>query len=141
MNEVFEKKHHQYAGWSKDKFSEIVTVKGPGTLLFLSGISSEDSEGGPGAILHPGDVYRQTRMAYEKAAKLLALHGASLRDAVKITTYLLDPRECPNYHRARLEAFAGIEELPAHTLVIVQGLAWPGMVTEVDITAAIPSAR
>ncbi len=83
---------------------------------------------------------KQARLAYRKGADLLAKHGASLKDVVKITTYLLDTRECPNYHRARREAFTGIEALPAHTLIIVQGLAWPGMLVEVDMTAAIPCA-
>lgn len=123
MTETFAKNHHQYAGWSKRLFSEVVSVKGPGTLLFLSGIGAEDSAGEAGSVLHPGDVYEQTRLAYRKGADLLAKHGASLKDVVKITTYLLDTRECPHYHRARREAFAGIEALPAHTLIIVQGLA------------------
>jgi len=138
MAEVFEKRHHQYAAWSKGLFSELVTVKGPGTMLFLSGIGAEESERQAGTIRHPGDVYEQARLAFRKGADLLAKHGASLKDVVKITTYLLDTRESPNYHRARCEAFAGIEALPAHTLIIVQGLAWPGMLVEVDMTAVIP---
>lgn len=74
----------------------------------------------------------------KKEPELLAKHGASLKDVVKITTYLVDTRECPDYHRARREAFAGIGEIPAHTLIIAQGLAWPGMLVEIDMTAAIP---
>ncbi|HWL53074.1 MAG TPA: RidA family protein [Chthoniobacteraceae bacterium] len=139
MTEPFEKKHHQYAGWSQELFSELVTVKGPGKLLYLSGIGAEEGGSQPGAIRHPGNVYEQTRTAYRKAAELLARHGACLKDVVKITTYLLDTRECPNYHRARREAFEGIADLPAHTLIIVHGLAWPGMLVEVDLTAAIPA--
>lgn len=133
--EKLHKKHYQYAEWSKGLFSELVSVKGTGQLLYLSGIGAEETGKEPGQIAHPGDVYAQTRLAFQKGADLLAKHGASLKDVVKITTYLLDTRECPNYHRARREAFAGIEDLPAHTLIIVQGLAWPGMLVEVDMTA------
>lgn len=132
---------HQYADWSKHLFSELVEVKGPGTLLYLSGIGAEDGNGQAGTIFHPGDAYRQTRVAYEKAAALLARHGASLADVVKITAYLLDPRDFPAYHRARSEAFQGISGLPAHTLLCISGLAWPDMRVEVELVAAVSGAR
>jgi enamine deaminase RidA (YjgF/YER057c/UK114 family) len=140
MTERFEKQHFQYAGWSKGLFSELVSVKGPGRLLYLSGIGAEDAGDKPGVIHHPGNVYQQTRLAYEKAAALLARHGASLADVVKISAYLLDAREAPNYHRARAEAFAGIAGLPAHTFLFINALAWPGMLVEVDLTAVVADA-
>jgi enamine deaminase RidA (YjgF/YER057c/UK114 family) len=140
MSERLEKQHFQYADWSKGLFSELVSVKGPGRLLFLSGIGAEDAGARPGVIHHPGDVYRQTRLAYEKAAALLARHDATLADVVKISAYLLDAREAQNYHRARTEAFAGVAGLPAHTFLFINSLAWPGMLVEVDLTAAVPSA-
>ncbi len=140
MTEQFEKQHFQYTGWSKGLFSELVSVKGPGRLLFLSGIGAEDAGDKPGVIHHPGDVYQQTRLAYEKAAALLAKHGASLADVVKISAYLLDAREAPHYHRARAEAFAGVPGLPAHTFLFINALAWPGMLVEVDLTAVVADA-
>lgn len=115
-----------------------MSVKGPGKLLFLSGIGAEDSGDKAGVIHHPEDVYQQTRLAYEKAAALLAKHGASLADVVKISAYLLDVREAPNYHKARAEAFKGVPSLPAHTFLFINHLAWPGMLVEVDLTAVVP---
>jgi len=137
MPAAFKKQHHDSAEWSKNLFSEAVTVKGPGTLVFLSGIGAEDSNAAPGTILHQGDVYSQTRLAFEKATRALSKHGATLADAVKITAYLLDTRELPNYHRARSEAFKNLPTIPVHTLLVINGLAWPGMLVEIDITAAI----
>jgi 2-iminobutanoate/2-iminopropanoate deaminase len=137
MPETFEKQHYGYAEWSRGLFSEIVTVKGPGTLLFLSGIGGEDSDEKAGTIMHRGNVYDQARLAFEKATRVLAKHGATLTDVVKITAYLLDTREFPNYHRARSEAFRNSPTIPAHTLLAVSGLAWPGMLMEIDITAVI----
>lgn len=137
MPAAFEKQHYDSAEWSKNLFSEAVTVKGPGTLLFLSGIGAEDSMAPAGTIMHPGDVYKQTRLAFEKATHALAKHGATLADIVKITTYLLDTREFPNYHRARSEAFRNSPTIPVHTLLAINGLAWPGMLVEIDITAAV----
>lgn len=137
MPAAFEKQHYDSAEWSKNLFSETVTVKGPGTLLFLSGIGAEDSTAPAGTIMHPGDVYNQSRLAFEKAIYALAKHGATLTDVVKITAYLLDAREFPNYHRARAEAFRNSPAIPVHTLLAINSLAWPGMLMEIDITAAI----
>jgi enamine deaminase RidA (YjgF/YER057c/UK114 family) len=137
MTDKLDKQHFQYAGWSKGLFSEVVSVKGPGKLLFLSGIGAEDTGDTSGVIRHPGDVYLQTRLAYEKAAAVLGKHGATLADVVKISAYLLDVREARNYHRARAEAFKDVSGLPAHTFLFINNLAWPGMAVEVDLTAVV----
>ncbi|NYT25011.1 RidA family protein [Alcaligenaceae bacterium] len=134
MTDIFQKRVHPSAAWSRDLFAEVVTVKGPGTTLYLSGIGAEALGARAGDIQHPGDVYAQTRLAYGKAAQVLAKHGASLADVVKITAYLLDARMLPEYHRARREAFEGLPP-PAHTLLVIAALAWPGMLVEVDLTA------
>lgn len=134
MSDAFQKQVHPSAAWSRDLFAEVVTVTGPGTTLYLSGIGAEALGDQPGDIQHVGDVYEQTRLAYQKAAQVLAKHGASLADVVKITTYLLDPRSAPAYHIARKEAFAGLPP-PSHTLLIISALAWPDMLVEVDLTA------
>lgn len=136
MSDAFKKQVHPSAPWSRDLFAEVVTVKGPGTTLYLSGIGAEALGEQAGDIQHVGDVYAQTRLAYQKAAQVLAKHGASLADVVKITAYLLDPRAFPAYHQARREAFQGIAP-PAHTLLVISALAWPGMLVEVDLTAVV----
>jgi len=136
MNNTFHKQVHPSASWSRELFAEVVTVSGPGTTLYLSGIGAEALGERAGDIQHPGDVYAQTRLAYEKAAHVLTKHGASLADVVKITAYLLDSRALPEYHRARREAFRGLPP-PSHTLLVISALAWPGMLVEVDLTAVV----
>lgn len=136
MVQKLEKQVYPSAPWSRERFAEVVTVKGPGKILYLSGIGAEAAGEQPGDIQHPGDAYAQTRLAYQKATAVLARHGASLADVVKITAYLLDTRMFPDYQRARREAFAGLAP-PAHTLLAIGGLAWPGMLVEVDLTAVV----
>lgn len=136
MAHPFRKQAHPSALWSRDLFSEVVTVNGPGTTLYLSGLGAEALGEQAGEIQHLGDVYAQTQLAYRKAAEVLSRHGATLADVVKITAYLLDARAFPDYQRARKEAFDGLPP-PAHTLLMISGLAWPGMLVEVDITAVI----
>src|SRR5690606_19403053 len=117
MIDTFQKHVHPSAPWSRDSFAEVVTVRGPGTTLYLSGIGAEALGEQAGDIQHVGDVYAQTQLAYQKAAQVLAKHDASLSDVVKITAYLLDARSLPEYHRARRKAFQDIPP-PAHTLLV-----------------------
>jgi len=51
----FEKKNYNYSEWTKGRFSEAVTVTGPGKMIFLAGVGAEDENGAPGAILYKGD--------------------------------------------------------------------------------------
>ena len=138
MTVAFEKVHHGSSAFASSSFSELVAVKGPGTMLYLAGIGAEDINDPAGAIRHPGDAYAQSVYAFEKASQLLARHGATLADAVKITAYLVDVRDRPHYQKARAEALAGVPALPAHTFLVVNALARPGMLMEIDIIAAIP---
>lgn len=137
MSETFEKKHHHYSEWTKGRFSEAVTVTGPGKLIFLAGIGAEDEV--TGEPRHVGDVVAQTQYAYKKLRAVLAQHGATLADVVKQVTYVTDIRHFADVSRCRAEAYAGMT-LPAHTFLTVTQLAFPGMLVEIDATAALPAA-
>src|SRR6187402_152882 len=79
-----EVKRYNPSEWTKGRFSEVVTVNGPGKTIYLAGIGAEDEHGAAGAsapILHPGNPYEQCRYAYDKIKRLLAAYGASLADA------------------------------------------------------------
>lgn len=134
---AFEKKHYNYAEWTKGRFSEAVTVVGPAKTIFLAGIGAEDETGKPGDIRHLGDFKGQCEYVYQKIKKVLALHGATLGDVVRMVTYVTDIRYQPLYGPCRSAAFAGAT-LPAHTFLNINQLAWPGMLVEVDITAMVP---
>jgi len=43
----------------------------------------------------------------------------------------------PDYGKCRVEEF-GANALPAHTLLTISQLAWPGMLVEIDVTAVVP---
>jgi 2-iminobutanoate/2-iminopropanoate deaminase len=132
-----EKKNYNYSEWTKGRFSEAVTVTGPGKMIFLAGVGAEDENGAPGAIRHKGDFDGQCKYSYDKIKRLLDKHGATLGDVVKMVTYLTDVRNQPDYGKCRVEAF-GSHPLPAHTLLTISQLAWPGMILEIDVTAVVP---
>jgi 2-iminobutanoate/2-iminopropanoate deaminase len=114
-----EKQRFNYGSWTRGRFSEAVTVTGPGKMIFLAGIGAEHEE--TGEIQHIGDFDGQCRYAYEKLAKVLERNGATLKDVVKQVTYVT----------------YGDNPLPAHTFLVVSQLAWPGMLVEIDVIAMI----
>ena len=135
--QTFEKKNYNYSEWAKGRFSEAVTLIGPGKMIFLAGVGSEDENGKGGDILHKGDFTAQCKYAFDKIKRALEKNGATLGDIVKMVTYLTDVRFQPDFGKCRQETF-GTTPMPAHTLLIISQLAWPGMLVEVDVTAAIP---
>lgn len=131
----FEKKTFNYSDWIKGRFSEAVTVTGPGKTIYLAGVGAEAEA--DGKILHVGDFMPQCRYAYEKIKKLLARQGATMADVVKLTTYVVDIRDREDMNKCRGEAFAG-GPLPVHTFLAISQLARPGMLVEMDVIAVVP---
>ena len=135
-NSGFEKKAYNYSEWTKGKFSEVVTVNNPARHIFLGGIGDESEE--DGKILHPGDFYAQCKYTFYKIKKLLALHGASLKDVVKMTIFVSDMRFFLNdWIKCRGEEYAGFD-LPASALIGVSSFAWPHMLLEIQTEAMLP---
>src|SRR6478735_7027665 len=104
--QTFEKKNYNYSEWTKGRFSEAVTVTGPGKMIFLAGVGAEDENGAPGTILHKGDFGAQCKYAYDKIKRLLDKHGATLADVAKMVSYLTDVRYQPDYGKCRVEGSA-----------------------------------
>lgn len=130
----FERKCYNYGKWTKGRFSEAVTVTGPGKMIFLAGIGAEHED--DGHILYPGDFARQCRYAYKKLKKVLARNGATMADVVKQVTYVTDIRHQKQASDCRREAYG--DTLPAHTFLNVNQLAWPDMLVELDVIAIVP---
>ena len=134
----FEKKSYHHNEWTKGRFSEAVTVSGPARWVFLAGVGAEAEK--DGSILHLGDFAAQCNYAYEKIRKLLAAHGATMADVVKLVTYVVDIRDRDAMNKCRAAAFKG-GPLPVHTFLAISGLARPGMLVEMDVIAAVPAGR
>jgi enamine deaminase RidA (YjgF/YER057c/UK114 family) len=134
---AFEKKNFNYSEWAKGRFSEAVTVTGPAKMIFLAGVGAEDENGKGGDILYKGDFAAQCKYAYDKIKRALGKNGAGFGDVVKIVSYVTDMRYQADYGKCRSEAF-GVNPPPAHTLLNITQLAWPGMMVEVDVTAMVP---
>src|SRR3979490_834518 len=85
---AFEKKNYNCCEWAKGRFSEAVTVTGPGKTIFLAGVGAEDENGTAGTILYKGDFGAQCKYDYDKIKRFLDKHGAKLGDVAKMVSYL-----------------------------------------------------
>ena len=119
-------KRYNPSEWTKGRFSEVVTVTGAGKTIYLAGVGAEDD----------GNPYEQCRYAYDKIKRLLATHGASLADAVKQVVYVTDVRFQADVAKCRREAY-GDGPIPANTFLVINALAIPGMLLEIDVTAVV----
>lgn len=125
--------------WTKGRFSEIVTVNGPGKTIYLAGVGAEEENAtvsGSAPVRHMGDPYEQCRYSYDKIKRALASQGATLADVVKQVVYVTDIRYQGAVGKCRREAY-GSMPIPANTFLVINGLAHPGMLLEVDITAVV----
>lgn len=127
-----------HSAWTKGIFSEAVTVTGIGNakFVYLAGVGAEDENGQRGDIRHHGNFFEQCKYSYDKVKRVLAHHGATLADVVKVTTYITDLRHRLTLGKCVGETWGGVT-FPTNTLIGVAALAFPEMIIEVDVTAII----
>src|SRR6185437_15544358 len=139
-------KRYNPSEWTKGRFTEIVTVNGPGKTIYRAGVGAENEHQqaagqaaptGEGArILHLGDPYAQCKYAYDKIKRSLAAHGGTLADVVKQVVYVTDIRYQAPVGKCRSEEYAG-KPIPANTFLVISALANTGMLLEIDVTAVV----
>ncbi len=113
-------------------YSQAWTVTGA-KLIFLAGQVSVDISGNP---VGSGDIALQTRTVIENLKKVLEGAGASLRDVIKLNTYVTNMAEYRERTRdIRREYFP--QDFPASTLVEVKSLARPEFMVEIEAIAAV----
>jgi 2-iminobutanoate/2-iminopropanoate deaminase len=133
----FEVKFLNWGTWQpKVGFSQAASARGAGRLIFLSGVGSEEEM--TGTVQHPGDFTAQCNDAWGSIRKMLEREGAAVGNIVRIVTYVTDARNLgPN--NACKKAVFGDGPYPPHTFLNVSQLALPGMLIEVEVTAALPN--
>jgi enamine deaminase RidA (YjgF/YER057c/UK114 family) len=132
----YEKNSYNYAEWAKGRFSEVVTVRNPGRIIYLGGIGAEDENSDKGGVIRSlGDFDGQCRYAWDKIKRILDKQGATVENIDKVVTYVTDIRYFAQAGKCRAEAYGGVTQ-PAGTFLVINALAWPGMLIEVDVTAS-----
>ena len=111
-------------------YSHTVKVPPNATWLILSGQVGVDAKG----ELQTG-MRGQTEQVFRNVLACLRAHRMHKEDLVKLVVYLTDSRLIEEYRAARTKMLGG-DVLPASTLLIIDGLAHPDMLIEVEAWAA-----
>ena len=112
-------------------YSHGAKVEANSPLLFMSG---QVGRGLPHGKILP-DFEGQIRQTYANIESVLKDADMTLTNLVKMTTYLTDRSNLEAMREIRKEILGNHK--PAHTLVIVAGLAFEEYLIEVDCVAAI----
>jgi 2-aminomuconate deaminase len=120
-------------------------MKRAGDFLIVSGTSSRrgDNTIAGAQVDAMGttrlDVREQTRAVIENIRDILASEGASLRDLVEMTTYLVNMNDFAGYNEVYGEFFD--YNGPARTTVAVHQLPHPHLLIEIRAMAYKPVAK
>jgi 2-aminomuconate deaminase len=119
-------------------------IKRAGDFLFVSGTSSRlpDNTIAGAEVDAMGttrlDIRAQTRAVIENIRDILASQGATLKDIVEITSYLVNMNDFGGYNEVYGEFFD--YDGPARTTVAVHQLPHPHLVIEIRAVAFKPVA-
>jgi enamine deaminase RidA (YjgF/YER057c/UK114 family) len=114
-------------------FSQGIEVANASRVLYCAGQASVDDTGKP---VHAGDMRKQLEQAFDNLEAVLQASGYGLANVVRL-----------NYYTTDVDAFLGAADIvgrrlgaagcqPSGTLLGVTKLAFPGLMIEIEATAA-----
>lgn len=116
-------------------------VKVAGDFIFVSGTSSrrpDNTIAGVEVIDEMGtkrlDIYEQTKAVLQNIDRNLQTVGASLKDVVEVSSFLVNMNDFAGYNKAYAEFFDKATG-PARTTVAVHQLPHPDLVVEIKVVA------
>ena len=112
--------------------NDLCQVVKAGNMIFMRGQVGSDFEGN---VVGVGDPAAQTEQAMRNVKQLLEEAGASLEDICKITVYITDRAYRDEVYQVIGKWLKGV--YPVSTGLIVQGLAKPEWVMEIDVMAVV----
>lgn len=105
-----------------------------GTTIFLRGQCPQDLDTAKDIDSH--DPVEQTHKVMQNIRQLIEECGGRMEHLVKVVVYITDVRHREAVYRTMGEYIKGVH--PVSTGLVVQALARPGWVVEIDGTAVIP---
>lgn len=104
-----------------------------GDTLYIAGQVAIDPEGN---IVGEGDIDAQVAQVWQNLKAVLAYAGGSVEQIVKLTTFVTDIAYRPALAAARDAVFPH-GRYPASTFVVVQSLARPELLVEIEAVAVL----
>ncbi len=103
-----------------------------GDTLYIAGQVAQDVEGN---VVGKGDFEAQARQVFTNLKNILEEAGGNLSDIVKMTTLLTHYDFIKGYRKVRSERLT--EPCPPNTLLLVESLALPEFMIEIEATAVL----
>jgi 2-iminobutanoate/2-iminopropanoate deaminase len=116
----------------KAAYSHVVTVTGPGKLIFIAGQLARDAGGN---IVGPGDMRAQLEQTFKNLDLCLKAAGATWADVVKTNTYVTDYEAFSKHREVRMRHF-GVAT-PTSTTIQISRLAQPEAMVEIEMIAVV----
>ena len=113
--------------------NDLCQVVRAGNLVFVRGQVGSDFDGN---VIGAGDAGAQTEQAMRNVKQLLEEAGSKLEDICRIQVYITDRQYRDAVYRVIGRWLKGV--YPVSTGLIVNGLAKPEWVMEIEVTAVIP---
>ncbi len=113
--------------------NDLCMVVRAGNHIFMRGQTGFTLDG---EMVGIGDAAAQADNAMKCVKQLLEEAGGKLEHICKVTIYLTDPRYREDVYRVIGKHLKGV--FPVSTGLVVQALARPEMVMEIDVDAVIP---
>jgi len=121
----YQTRYHAQATYSK-------AIRASGDFVFMQGQVGVDLAGN---LIGPADPGLQAHQACRNIKQFIEEAGGTLNDVCKLTVYVTDIAFRPAVYAAINEWFAGVYH--CSTGVVVQGLADPSFLVEIDAMAVI----
>ena len=123
----------------KGLFSQVYEVDNAtvSKTVFISGQVAWDADGN---VVGAGDLRAQFIQTYANLRSLTASAGGGLDDIVQLRTYLTDRQLLGEFRSIRNELYPSLfpsGAYPTNTLLIVDGLADPDLLLEVEAIAVL----
>lgn len=113
-------------------YSQLVAVTG-GKLVLIAGQVALDRFGN---LVGKDDFRAQTEQVFENLKAAVEAAGGTVRDVVKLNSYLLDLSQLTEFRRVR-DAYINLENPPASTAVQVTRLFRSEFLIEVEAVAVV----
>ena len=119
-------------GWPRVKKAGFAQGTQIGDTIYVAGQVAQDPEG---KLVGPGDMKAQARQVFANIEAVLAVAGASMKDVVKITTYVTDMSRYADYGAVRAEVFPDADI--ASATVAAPSLVRDGFLIEIETIAVV----
>jgi 2-iminobutanoate/2-iminopropanoate deaminase len=119
-------------GWPRVRTAGFAMGTQVGDTIYVAGQVAQDPDGN---LVGPGDMIAQARQVFANIEAVLAVARASMKDVVKITTYVTDMSRYADYSAVRAEVFPNADI--ASATVAAPTLVRDGFLVEVETIAVV----